>query len=152
MVRWVRETVVETAPRDFPFLMAVRTMLLLATDGPECVAPLLAPALDRFLAEPSWRFAGRPDHFRHIRQTDDHINTRGNTAVALTFRMLDLALGTTEYTSRPLYAHLSQWIDSMRNPDGGYFECQDLKTGRKWGQGSPAHFIPLWWLLGGLQI
>ena len=79
LVQWVRETVVETAPHDFPFLMAVRTMLLLATDGPECVDSLLAPALDLFLAEPAWRFEG-----------------------------------------------------------------QALATGRKFGQGSPANYVPLW--------
>ncbi|MFC1451844.1 hypothetical protein ACFLSJ_00700 [Verrucomicrobiota bacterium] len=152
LLGWVLRTFVDTAPREFPFVTAVRTMLLLAALGPECVPDTIAPGLEKLLAEPSWRFESEPDSFRHIKSTDDHINTRGNTAVALTFRMLDLALGTTEYTRRPLYAHLSQWIDSMRNPEGGYFECQDLKAGQKWGQGSPAHFLPLWWILGGLQI
>ena len=152
LVQWVSESFVETASRDFPFLTTVRTMLLLAAVGPDCVRDVVAPGLENFLMEPSWRFESEPDSFRHIKSTDDHINTRGNTAVALTFRMLDQALGTTEYTSRPLYAHLSQWIDSMRNPDGGYFECQDLETGRKWGQGCPAHYLPLWWILGGFQV
>ena len=142
LVQWVSESFVDTASRDFPFLTTVRTMLMLAAVGPDCVADVIAPGLEKFLTEPSWRFESEPDSFRHIKSTDDHINTRGNTAVALTFRMLDQALGTTEYTSRPLYAHLSQWIDSMRNPDGGYFECQDLETGRKWGQGCPAHYLP----------
>ena len=151
LLGWVLETFVATAPRDFPFVTAVRTMLLLAALGRDYVEDTIAPGLEQFLAEPSWRFESEPNSFRHIKSTDDHINTRGNTAVALTFRMLDLARGTTDYTSRLLYEYLSQWIDSMRNPDGGYFECQDLKTGQKWGQGSPANFLPLWWILGGFQ-
>jgi len=82
------------AARDFPFFTALRTMLLLAASGPECAADVIAPGLERLLTAPAWRFEADPCNFRHINSTDDHINTRGNTAVAITFRLLDLACGT----------------------------------------------------------
>lgn len=152
ILSWVRETFVALAPNDFPFSTAMRTMLLLATLGPDCVSDVIAPGVERLLAEPRWRFPDSPNDFRHIDSTDDHVNTRGNTAVALTFRLIDLAHDRQDYTNRPLYEYLSAWIDAMRNPAAGYFECQDVKTGRRWGQGSPAHFLPLWWILGGFQV
>ena len=36
----------------------------------------------------------------------------------------------------------------MRAPGDSYFECKDIATGRRYGQGSPAHYIPLWWIIG----
>jgi len=60
----------------------------------------------------------------------------------------DLAAGEDLYTATPLYAYLSEWIDNMRAPSGSYFEARDRATGQTFGQGSPAHYIPLWWILG----
>ena len=88
------------------------------------------------------------DDFRHNASTSDHVNSRANIAVAIMMKHYDLAAGEQVYTSTPLYEYLSAWIDGMRSPGGSYFECLDITTGRRYGQGSPAHYIPLWWILG----
>jgi len=151
ILAWVSDTFVELAPQDFPFFTALRTMLLLAAPGTDSLGSVIVPAIDALLGASRWRFEQSPNHFRHIESTDDHINTRGNTALALTFRLVDLAAGEARYTETDLYTSLSGWIDGMRGPEGGYYECQDLETGRRWGQGSPAHYLPIWWTLGGLE-
>ena len=69
-------------------------------------------------------------------------------AMAVMMKHYDLAACEKVYTNIPLYSYLSEWIDDMRAPGGSYFECKDITTGLKYGQGSPAHYIPLWWILG----
>jgi len=155
IVQWVRSTYVSLAAEDFAFQLMFRTqLLLLATsdeaDRRELAEHTLIPGLERFLAAPRWRFPDRPNDFRHIPDTDDHINTRGNTAVALTLRLIDTALGEPRYTSQPLYQHLTAWIDGQRHPEGGWYEAQDLTTGRKFGRSSPGQYLPLYWIMGGL--
>ena len=86
--------------------------------------------------------------FHHSAGTSDHVNNRANVAVALLMKSFDLAAGSQVYTGTPLYAYLSGWIDGMRAPGGSYYEGCDIATGRRFGQGSPAHYVPLWWILG----
>ena len=121
--------------------------------GPDCLIDTIIPGVDALLAKPSWRFEDQPQDFRHNAATRDHVKIRGNGAVAISMRVIDLACGEARYTATPLYAHLSEWLDGMRAPMGGYYGCQDRPTDRKCcGQGTPAQFIPLWWILGGLAL
>lgn len=152
IIGWVVKTFEEMAPCEFPFFTAIRTMLLLAASGTRYLESTIRPGIDALLSEPQWRFPHNANDFRHIMSTDDHVNTRGNTAMALTFRMFDLAAGDEHYTATPLYSYPSTWIDGMRDPDGGYYEGKDIATGRRLGRGSPAHYLPLWWTFGGLAI
>ncbi len=147
IVRWVVDRIVKDAPHDFPFVLAVRMTLLLAATGTRYLESAIKPAIDALLREPSRRFDNSED-FRHNPDTSDHVNNRANMAVAIVMKHYDLAAGEQVYTGTPLYAYLSDWIDRMRAPGGSYFECQDIDTGRRYGQGSPAHYIPLWWILG----
>ena len=148
VIRWVVENFVADAPNDFPFMSAVRMTLLLAATGTTYLESTIKPGFDAFLAEPSRRYDHNANDFRHNASTSDHVNNRANMAVAIMMKYYDLAAGEEVYTNTPLYAYLSEWIDGMRAPGGSYFECQDIATGRKYGQGSPAHYIPLWWILG----
>ncbi|MCH2211520.1 MAG: hypothetical protein MK110_09470 [Fuerstiella sp.] len=147
IVRRVIDRFVKDATNDFPFVLAVRMTLLLAVTGTRYLQSVLKPGIDALLAASARRYEQRPDDFRHSAVTSDHINIRANMAVAIMMKHYDLAAGEQVYTGTPLYASLSDWIDLMRAPGGSYYECQDIVTGRKYGQGSPAHYIPLWWIL-----
>ena len=148
IIEWVVDRFVEEAPHDFPFMSAVRMTLLVAATGTKHLESTIRPGLDALLAEPSRRCAHNANDFRHNASTSDHVNCRANIAVAIMMKHYDLAAGEQVYTATPLYEYLGAWIDGMRSPGGSYFECRDIETGRKYGQGSPAHYIPLWWILG----
>ena len=151
LVGWIADTFAETAPRDFPFLTALRTNLLLAVDAKRYL-PLVRESVDALLAAPRWRFEHDSQLFKHISQTDDHENIRGSVAAAIAMKLHDVAADEAVYTSTPLYAHLAQWIDAQRAPDGGWYEAHDWKTGQRFGRGSPSFFIPAWWIVGGPVI
>ncbi len=148
IIAWVVDRFVEEAPHDFPFMSAVRMTLLLAATGTEHLESTIGPGIDALLAEPSRRYEHNRNDFRHNASTSNHVNCRANIAVAIMMKHYDLAAGEQVYTSTPLYEYLSEWIDGMCSPGGSYFECRDIESGRKYGQGSPAHYIPLWWILG----
>ena len=148
IIEWVISRFVQEAPKDFPFMTAVRTVLLLATTGTTYLKSVIKPGIDSLLADPSRRYSHNHNDFRHNESTFDHVNNRANIAVAILMKHFDLAAEETVYTKTSLYSYLSNWIDNMKAPGGSYFECKDIKTNRKFGQGSPAHYIPLWWILG----
>ena len=153
IIDWVIKSAVEMARRDFPFFTAVRTALLLAATGTEHLETIIIPAFEAFLAEPRWRFDFDRQHFRHIADTDaTHVNIRANMAVGLTMRLIDVALDEPRYTETNLYEQLAAWSDGQKASNGGYYETWDPETGRRFGQGSPSNYIPLWWILGGLVI
>ena len=147
-VKWVADTFVKEAPTVFPFASAVRMTLLLMATGTKYLESVIQPGMEAFLAEPSRRFDHEPNDFHHSAATSDHVNIRANIAVMLLMKSFDLVAGSQVYTGTPLYEYLSGWTDGMRAPGGSYYECQDVATGRLFGQGSPAHYIPLWWILG----
>lgn len=154
-IDWVIDTFVDHAPEEFPFVTAARTMTLIATTGTQHLESVIRPGIDALLAEPKRRFRERPNDFRHTpahsyATSGDHVDTRGNTAVAIMMKAHDVAAQRQFYTNTDLYAHLSGWIDCMMIPNGGWYEMDDLETGRKYGQGSPGHLIPMWWIFGGL--
>lgn len=118
------------------------------TTGTKYLESVVQPEIDAFLADSLRRFDHNPNDFHHHSGTVNHVNIRANIAVTLLMKSFDLAADCDVYTGTALYAYLSGWIDEMRSPGGSYYECQDITTGRKFGQGSPAHYIPLWWILG----
>ncbi len=148
MVKWVADTYVEVAPRDIPFVTALRTTLLIAATGITHLDSVIKPGIDALLAEPSLRFDRNANDFKHTRSTWDHVNVRANGAVAVLLRSFDRAAGQDVYTETPLYLYLSDWMDGMRSRDGGYFECRAVDSGDRFGKGSPAQYVPLWWILG----
>ena len=153
IVRWVVDNLVKQAAHDFPLLTTDRALLLLSCTGKEHLESVIRPGIDALLAESALRWEHNPYNFRHVPHMPsalDHVNTRGNTAVAILMKLFDVAVGEDVYTTTPEYAYLCEWIDGMRAPNGGYYEAQDVVTGRRYSQGSPAHFIPLWWIFGGL--
>ena len=151
IVTWVRDDLVRAAPQDFPFFTAVRLHLLLATTGTEHLRSIIAPAIDAFLAEDSWRYPHDRHDFRHIKALGEHVDIRANGALALILRMFDLAAGEQTYTGTELYRYLSGWMDAMRDPDGSCYGCRQIEDGRRFCLGSPAHYIQLWWILGGFS-
>ena len=152
IVDWVRNDLVRAAPRDFPFVTAVRLHLLLAATGTEHLRGAIAPAIDAFLAEESWRYEHDRRDVRHIKELADHVDIRANGALATAMRMFDLAAGEQVYTGTDLYRHLAGWMDAMRDADGSCYGCRHLGTGRRFCLGSPPHYIQLWWILGGFYV
>ena len=45
-----------------------------------------------------------------------------------------------------------RWMDAMRDPDGSCYGCRHVGTGRRFCLGSPPHYIPPWWILGGFHV
>ena len=133
MVKWVADTFIDVAPRDIPFVAALRTTLLLAATGTTYLHSEIQPGIDALLAEPSRRFEENPSDFKHTML--DHVNIRGNGAVAVLLKSFDRAAGEPVYTETPLYHYLSAWMDGMRAPGGGYFECKAVGTGERFGPG-----------------
>jgi hypothetical protein len=155
LIEWVAETFVDHAPEEFPFVTGARTMMLLATTGTKHLETAIRPGIDALLAEPKRRFDQSTSDFRHtpahtFATGDDHVDTRGNSAVAIMMKVHDVAAQQHVYTNTDLYSYLSGWIDGMAIPTGGWHESVYLGTGEKYGQGSPGHMIPLWWIFGGL--
>ena len=149
IVDWVRDDLVRTAPRDFPFLTAVRMHLLLAATGTRHLRGVIGPAIDAFLAEGSRRCAHDRRDFRHLQELSAHVDVRANGALATAMRMFDLAAGEQVYTGTGPYRYLAGWMDGMRDPDGACYGCRDVGTGRRFCLGSPPHYLQLWWMLGG---
>ena len=149
IIEWVVDRFVEDAPHDFPFMSAVRMTLLLAATGTEHLESTIRPGIDALLAEPSRRYAHNGNDFRHNASTSDHVNCRANIAVAIMMKHYDLAAGEQVYTSTPLYEYLSR-VDRRHasSPAAATTSAWTSRPGRRYGQGSPAHYIPLWWILG----
>ena len=168
LIEWVLETFVDMAPRDFPFFTMYRTMLLLAATGTEHLETVVRPGIDALLAEPAWRYQHNRLAMRHNKSTDDHVNIRGNGAMTIIMRLFDLASGGKVYTGSEHYRYLSGWMDRMRQPDGMCYGCEDipeyrtqdskvvgnqqLAGGKLYGNGSPAYYMQLWWILGGFFL
>ena len=148
IIKWVAKNLVNSAPYDFPFALEVRITLLIAATGTRYLESRIKPAMEALLSEPSRRHTDNSKNILHNAVTSYHVNNRANMAVAIIMKTYDLAAGKVVYTETPLYAYLSEWIDGMASPNGSYYECHDIETGRKYAQGSPAHYIPLWWILG----
>ena len=80
------------------------------------------------------------------------MDIRGNGAIAVTMRLIDIAAGRSLYSSTPVYRHVAEWIDGLRRDDGGYYGCQQHGRGERYCLGSPSQYIPLCLHLGGLVI
>lgn len=139
---------VDDAPFEIPFVTTLRTTLLLAATGDSHLHTVIKPGIDALLAEPALRFEKNTNDFKHTRSTWEHVNIRGNGAVAVLLRTFDQVAGEAVYTGTPLYKYLANWLDGMRDLDGGYFECKAVDTGDRFGKGSPGQYVPLWWMLG----
>jgi hypothetical protein len=147
IVDWAADTCAAFAEDDVPFFVLYRfLLLLLATDTAHLQA--VRPAIDAILEDPDRRFDDSND-FRHTANTDDHVDVRANGAVATLLRLYDLAAGEPVYTDREVYRHLEGWMDGMRTADGRCYGCRSFDGSRRYGLGSPPHYVQLWWLLGG---
>lgn len=87
---------------------------------------------------------GHRDGLRGFCMTEGHL--RNSIGVALALEFYDKATGCREFTSTRLYFDLESWILSMFN-GRNFLECQDLISNEKFGDGSAAYFLPLFWIL-----
>ena len=90
--------------------------------------------------------------FRHIASTEDHVNVRGNGAIASIMRIFDLVSGEQTFTDSDLYRHVSSWMDEMISDDGLAYGCMRHGSRYRYGLGSPPQYMQLWWILGGFMI
>ena len=88
---------------------------------------------------------GNRDGYRGIVNTES--NMRGSGAVAIAMKFYDLTTGTTTYRDSDAYRDVASWIDSMK-AERGYYGYQTEYDGKRKGQGSPAQYIPCWWIFG----
>jgi hypothetical protein len=150
LVQTVLDTFVAMAPNGFPFFTMYRTVLLLGETGDRYLYSHLKPGIDALLAEPKLRCPENADDFFHYPKTADHVNVRGNGAVAITLRLFDQVARKPVYTQGKVYRHVAAWFDSQRREDGAYYGARQHGRGRRFGLGSPDQYLPLSWLIGGL--
>lgn len=148
IVEWAADTYVEFVDDDVPFFALYRFMLLLLAGGVDHLDGAVRPGIDAIVDDPDRRFDGSND-FTHTANTEDHVNVRANGAVATLMRLFDLAAGEPVYTDRPLYRYLEGWMHGMRTSRGKCYGCRTFDGERRYGLGSPSHYVQLWWLLGG---
>jgi hypothetical protein len=149
---WVLQTFVKQATQDFPFLTMYRTMLVLATSGRQHLETHIRPGIDALLRESRWRCAENTDDFFHSKDTADHVNIRANGAIAITLRLVDIAAQRSIYGESAVYQNVTRWMEGQRRGDGAYYGCREHRQGRRFCLGSPAQYLPLCWMIGGLAI
>lgn len=164
LLREVLDTFVTLAPQGFAFLTMYRTIFIINETGAEHLYSHIKPGIDAVLAEQKWRCPESPDDFYHIEKTGDHVNVRGNGAVAIMLRLFDWAAGRTVYTDGAIYRHVANWMDGQRREDGAYYGCREFAPGpalpafmgvrperrsRRYSMGSPDQYLPIMWMIGG---
>ena len=152
IVKWAADTYADLAENDFPFFAMYRFMFLMIATGTEHLHAAIHPGIDAILDDPTRRFEHNANDFCHTPHTSHHVNIRANGAVAILMRLFDLAVGETIYTGKPLYQYVSRWMDEMRTPEGGCYGCRSFDGTRRYGLGSPPHYVQLWWILGGFFL
>jgi len=148
IVAWAADTYADFVDDDVPFFALYRFMCLVLASGDEHLSAV-RPGIETLVDDPDRRFDENPNDFTHTANTDDHVNVRANGAMATLLRLYDLIADETEYTDRPIYKYLAGWMDEMRTAEGQCYGCRSFDGERRYGLGSPPHYIQLWWILGG---
>lgn len=88
---------------------------------------------------------GHRDGLRGICLDEAHM--RSAAGVALAMKFYDLYSGQPYFTDTTQYRDIYTWILSMASEEC-FYEFQDVATRKRFGHGSPAQFLPIWWILG----
>ena len=132
-----------------PFMQVLHAALVM--ESLDYVVEEIKPRLDELIQSPVFRCAeirggyGHRDGVRGIINTE--ANCRGAGAVALGMKLYDLKTGTRTYSDSKEYRDVADWIDSMKD-NTGYFGYQTEHHMKRRGKGSPAQYIPCWWIFG----
>ena len=135
--------------QTMPFMLVLHGALLM--DSREYVVQEIKPRLDELIRSPVFKCArirggyGHRDGVRGIVNTE--ANCRGTCAVAMGMKLYDLTTGTHTYRDSKEYREIAGWIDSMKD-ENGYFGYQTEHDMKRRGKGSPAQYIPCWWIFG----
>jgi len=154
LLDWCIRTTADRASKEFPFFTMARGVLLLATGGTQHLKAVVRPAIEHLLAAKAWRHPDSKTNLLHFADPLDvaNINCRANTAMAYLMRLADHVAQDDHFTRTATYAHFASWADGMRDTDGSFFEVREPYNDERRWKGSPAQYIPLWWLLGGPHV
>ena len=139
--------------RTMPFMRVLHASLLMRYGSRDYVVAQIKPRLDELVHSRIFKCVkirggyGHRDGVRGIVNTE--ANCRGSGAVALGMKLYDLTTGTRTYRDGKEYREVAGWTNSMKD-QRGYFGYQTEHDMNRKGKGSPAQFIPCWWIFGTL--
>ena len=154
LVQSIRAAFESFDEETMPFMRAYHALLMLRHGSPEYVSSEVLPRIQALLNSQIYRCRkinggyGHRDGSRGIITTE--ANIRGTGAIAVASRFYDLATGSDTFCSTAAYRETAEWIDGMKNSEGGYFEYQQEDDLKRRGLGSPGQYIPCWWIFGAL--
>ena len=141
------DTFLPEAPLKHLFFSALRSLALMQTAGLRVLESHIEPAIEMQLKREDILIPGIRGGLIHS-GFDPNANIRASGALAFWMRSVDLATGTDRYQSTETYRDLATWIDSQKDPQGGFFEVQKAEDFKRLGKGSPGQYIPCWWIFG----
>jgi hypothetical protein len=151
LVDYVQRNLESFDEQTMPFMRMVHIALLLQHRPIDHVRRELKPRIDDLAASPvfkcSWVRGGYGHRDSYAGIVTSKANVRGSGAVALVMRLYDLTTGTRTYRDSEVYGDVSWWIDAMK-ADRGYYGFQTREGLKRLGRGSPAQYIPCFWIFG----
>lgn len=145
---WIPNGLVKGRELATPSFTAITSCAILATTADQYASSHVKPALDHVLGNPLLKCDHIPGGY-HIGQEAylDEANVRGATALATAMKLFDLTTESTTFSSSSEYAKICAWIDGMK-AEHGFYEYQSNSDHSRHAQGSPAQYIPCWWIFG----
>lgn len=139
--------------RSMPFMRVLHAALLMRHGSRDYAVNEIKPRLDELVHSRVFKCSEIPGGYGHrdgVRGiVASEANCRGSGAVALGMKLYDLTTNTRTYRDSEEYRDVAGWIDSMK-AEHGYFGYQTQHDMKRKGRGSPAQFIPCWWIFGTL--
>ena len=151
LAEYIRRNFESFDENTMPFMRTYHAVLLMKNSSLEYITRMIKPEVDRLIASPVFRCSGitggygHRDSYRGIVNTE--ANIRGSGAAAIAMKAYDLITGSNTYRDSNAYKDVASWIDSMK-AENGYYEYQTQQDGKRKGRGSPAQYIPCWWIFG----
>ncbi len=149
-----KEVFEEMNPFTYPLLHAMYAALIIETEGKsdyvtEKVKKRVAEDItfkSHFLIKEAPGALGHHDGLRGIHLDEGHI--RNSVGAALAMRFYDEHVEAGTFTNSDFYRDVTNWIISMYDGNGLFYEFVDIKSGERMGVGTPSQFLSVFWILG----
>lgn len=133
-----------------PSKLAIVGGSLLTVHGARFAASHIIPGVDKLLAAGLEVVPGGYGMATADANWGDYADIRGTLPLAIIMKVCDVVAGT-DYTSGETYGRMLQWMaDNRRDAvaEGRPFYEVSYPDGRRFGSGTPASILPVWWATG----
>ncbi len=152
ILAFVRKTFEKFNNETMPLMMGYHVAILSKHYPSSYRERVIKPRLEEYLQ--SGLFAsntisggyGHHDGLRGI--VTDELHMRSAIGLVYAMKAYDYAAEAGLFTLMNEYKSLTNWIDSMKSDEGGFYEFQDEQDGVRYGKGSPGQYLPALWILG----